>query len=90
MIVGFLEQLRIGYIPANVAKRAAGAVRQVPKESLPPKKKRPQNPTLPTTRPRPASDRVKVDPATCTHQVQKELPYGTFCTACGTKTKARR
>ena len=31
------------------------------------------------------SPKEKIDPLVCDHPVLKTIPYGTFCTACGTK-----
>ena len=88
LVVQYLKALRIGQKPVHTVVREVNRVAPVKRISTRPQRERPG--TLPATRPRPASDRVKADPATCTHPIQKEVPYGTFCTACGAKTVAKR
>jgi hypothetical protein len=87
MIVQFLQALRIGQKPETTAKRQVVKMAG-PKITATKGRPGPKRTLLPTHRPRPEKDRVKVDPATCTHPTIKKIPYGTFCTACGKKMSA--
>jgi len=86
MVVEFLQALRIGQKPTRAVVKTVNKVAPVPRMTRRPG----MNPgKLPAAFTRPEAERVKVDPATCTHEIKKELPYGEFCMACGARTKEK-